>query len=126
MIRMPLVVVVAVCGIFFFILSVITRPVHAQLAPSISSWTPGAYTHLLPQSGTQTLKSLPGALRFVTVNTASQGCTLTLYDSIGSAGNPIGFVDCSIPRTLEYELTFQNGLTVSLTSINADITITWQ
>ncbi len=87
-----------------------------------------SYYHIVPSSAPAIVKAVSGTLFKVVVNTAGQGCSLTMLDSAGSGGASaiIGVVNCSAQGALEYNIAFQNGLTLLMTGSGADATITYQ
>lgn len=88
------------------------------------------YTHVTTaQSGVQ-LKTGPGILHAVIINTHAGGATLELDDAL-SHTNPMliitlpGTVTSAIPIALEYDIKFSTGL--NITSVTtADYTIVWK
>lgn len=77
---------------------------------------------------TTTIKSGPGVLGGVTINTKGTAAnTATLFDSTTGSGTKIGTIDTtSAQGTLLYDILFVNGLTITTaTGGAADLTVEW-
>lgn len=77
---------------------------------------------------TTTVKSLPGVLGGITINTkGSAGNTATVFDSTTGSGTKIATIDTtSAQGTLMYDVLFINGLTiVTANGGAADLTVEW-
>lgn len=75
---------------------------------------------------TGTIKSAPGSLFSVVINTKIASGVLTLYDNVNPTGTVIAVVDCSGGTNgLRYDLDFATGLSYALAGGNADITISF-
>lgn len=88
------------------------------------------YIHVNTATAALTVKQSPGKLHRVTINTRGSGSTaaLTLYDNDSGASGPIiAVLDVTqnISGQFDYNLTFNVGLTIALTSgaTAADLTI---
>lgn len=94
------------------------------------SYSPaGAFngTHL-SALGTTTLKSGPGVLHRLVINSkGASGNTVTLYDSTSGSGTVLAVVDATQNVvSLAYDVNFITGLTaVVAAGTAADITISW-
>lgn len=81
-------------------------------------------------NGTTTVKSEPGVLHTITINTkgvASNTCTV--YDNTAASGTKIATIDTTGANmgAIFYDAQFKKGLTVVLaTGTSADITVTYQ
>lgn len=73
----------------------------------------------------QVIKTGAGTLRRVIVNTiGSSGATLTLYDGTSTSGTEIASISlASAIGEVEYDLDFDNGLTIVVSSTAPDFTI---
>lgn len=99
----------------------------AQAQQQYSS-PPPSYVNITTAAVT-TVKSSAGALHRFIINTAGANpCKAVLYDSTTNSGTVIGTVDCSSASNgADYEITFQNGLTVDTTGNTnpANLTVTY-
>ena len=78
----------------------------------------------LTGAATTLLKTGPGVLHSVTINTAVSGSTIELDDAITNT-NPFGIITVSgtVPFTLIYDVEFTTGLSVTTAAHTEDITI---
>jgi len=80
-------------------------------------------------AGTNTIKTGPGQLASVIINTPSgAGGSLTIYDSITGSGTVIAVsttANNSGAFTLSYDVTFKNGLTIVTAGAAGDYTIVY-
>ena len=94
-------------------------------SPLQASWS---YTNLAALA-TTTIKSGPGRLKSITINTAGASSnTVTVYDNTAGSGDTIATIDgTAAEQTLDYGgVEFTTGLTVVIaTGTAADITVTW-
>jgi hypothetical protein len=76
-------------------------------------------------SGTNVVKSGPGVLHSITINTATAG-TITIYDNVAGSGTVIATitVTAAVTVTLTYDAVFALGLTV-VSSANTDFTVSY-
>lgn len=77
---------------------------------------------------TTIVKSGPGTLNSVNINTKGSGTVAILYDSVTASGTKIATIDTSVngPSAL-YNLAFTIGLTVVTTGKSpADLTLTYK
>lgn len=79
-------------------------------------------------NGTLTLKSGPGTLSSVIINTAgSGGATLTIYDNITAAGSIIAVINLAAAvTTFIYGLDFSVGLTIVSTNTPGNFTVVYE
>jgi hypothetical protein len=77
---------------------------------------------------TTVLKSVPGYLHTVCVNTPAAGGTITIYDSTAASGTKIGTITsyASTPRCQTYDVAFWNGLTIVTATAAPDITVSFR
>lgn len=78
--------------------------------------------------GTTTLKSGPGVLHTLVLNSkGASGNTLTLYDSTSGSGTVLAVVDATQNvASLTYDVNFTTGLTAVLaTGTAADVSLSW-
>jgi hypothetical protein len=79
---------------------------------------PGAYSFLNivgPNTGQQ-VKTGPGSLGGVSINTAAAGSVISLFDGTSSAGVAIAAIDGDTQTSLEYGVAFAVGLYIEVTS----------
>lgn len=82
------------------------------------------YVHLAAAGGTL-VKSGAGVLNRIVVNTGAASATLVLEDAVGAGGTiEIASISAAAPLSLDYGVTFTNGLYVTVTG-TPDITITF-
>jgi hypothetical protein len=77
---------------------------------------------------TSTIKSSPGYLHAVCVNTPTATGTITLYDNTAASGTKIGTITsyASTPRCFTYDVAFWIGLTVVTATAAQDITVSFR
>lgn len=78
---------------------------------------------------TQVLKRGPGRLHHVCFNTIPNTTIITLYDSIGTASGTICVMNPpngATPFNMNFDLDFYNGLSVTTTPANVDLTIVYE
>lgn len=79
-------------------------------------------------TGTVVIRTGPGLLQAITVNSSGTG-SVTFYDSTAtSSGNEIAVLGpgaLGSPETLWYNIALKNGLTRGQTTSTADYTVTW-
>jgi hypothetical protein len=74
------------------------------------------------------LKSGPGVLHTICVNTPAATETITVYDSLTATGTKIATLTefASTNPCLTYDANFTTGLTIVTATAAGDITVTWQ
>jgi hypothetical protein len=80
-------------------------------------------------NGTTTIKSAPGWLHSITINTkGATGNTATVYDNTSGSGTKIGTIDTTAQiQSLLFDAAFTTGLTIVLASgTAADLTVSYQ
>jgi hypothetical protein len=77
---------------------------------------------------TTALKTGPGFLHNVCVNTPAATCTVTIYDNTAGSGTKIGTITsyASVPICYHYDVAFWNGLTVVTATAAPDITVSFR
>jgi hypothetical protein len=77
---------------------------------------------------TTTLKTGPGYLHTVCVNTPAATGTITIYDNTAASGTKIGTITsyASTPRCFTYDVAFWIGLTIVTATAAPDITVTFR
>jgi hypothetical protein len=77
---------------------------------------------------TMTLKSVPGYLHTVFVNTPAATGTITIYDNTAASGTKIGTITsyASTPGCFTYDVAFWTGLTVVTATATADVTVSFR
>ena len=78
--------------------------------------------------GTVTLKTGPGLLHTICVNTATATETITAYDSLAGSGTAIGAITvfASKPGCYRYDINFTIGLTVVTGAAVGDVTVSYK
>lgn len=79
--------------------------------------------------GTITIKSGPGKLHGLSINSKSIGGPCVLYDSLLPSGNKIASVDTTLAQdTLLYDVNFTTGLTLDTSAVStaADLTVSYR
>ena len=82
-------------------------------------------------NGTTVVKSTPGALHAVQVNTRASGGTATIYDNTAGSGAVIGVLDTNLTNSASntqfYDAAFQTGLTIVIANAaNVDLVVSFQ
>ena len=78
----------------------------------------------ITEEGTFTLQSAGGAtLQSITVNTAGDGATITVYDSPTDSGTELAVITPSAPVPLFYGTVLAKGLTIVVATAACDITV---
>jgi hypothetical protein len=77
---------------------------------------------------TTTLKSGPGFLHTVCVNTPAATGTITIYDNTAASGTKIGTITsyASVPGCFAYDVAFWTGLTVVTATAAPDVTVSFR
>lgn len=104
------------------------------LGVGVAAQPTGGYSFLnIPTAATNAaIKSGPGTLHTVTLNTQVASATVTIYDSLTATGTKIATITTpasvltSGPITVPYDIAFQTGLTVVTVGTNADVTVTYK
>lgn len=84
----------------------------------------GKYTHISTQT-TTVIKTGPGLLHTVCVNTGAASATATIDDAASATTPTIAVIDASAKACYIYDIFFTVGLTVVTAAGNADITVSW-
>lgn len=83
--------------------------------------SPASYVHL-SGAGTTVVTSGAGTLVRVDVNTGVASATITLYDNTAASGRIIAVISAAAPEQFEYDVAFDNGLTVVIVG-TIDVTL---
>lgn len=77
---------------------------------------------------TTVVKSTPGYLHTVCVNTPAATTTITIYDNTAASGTKIGTITvyASLPKCQTYDVAFWTGLTVVTAVATSDITVSFR
>ncbi|MGC2135444.1 MAG: hypothetical protein WA661_19530 [Xanthobacteraceae bacterium] len=77
---------------------------------------------------TTTIKSAPGYLHTVCVNTPAATGTITIYDNTAASGTKIGTITsyASLPQCFTYDVAFWIGLTIVTATAAPDITVSFR
>lgn len=81
----------------------------------------GKYTHISTQT-TTVIKTGPGLLHTICVNTGAASATATVDDATSATTPNIAIIDASAKACYIYDVFFTVGLTAAG---NADITVSW-
>jgi hypothetical protein len=90
---------------------------------------PAVYAYKnITSDATAVLKTGPGYLHEVCINTPAATGTVTLYDSIAANGTKIGTITsfASTPKCFTYDVAFWTGLTVVTATAAPDVTISFR
>lgn len=85
------------------------------------------YAHMAA-AATLVVKSGPGVLHTLTLNTPTEATVITVYDNTAGSGTVIAVVTVAAgmsPGTLFLDAAFTIGCTVVMASANSDITLTY-
>jgi len=76
---------------------------------------------------TTTLKSAPGVLHTISINTPANSGTITVYDNTVGSGTKIATITSftGVPANLIYDVNFWTGLTIVTAVAAPDITVTF-
>jgi hypothetical protein len=93
-------------------------------AQSVQTWQ---YANITSDT-TTTLKTTPGVLHAVCVNTPNATGTIQIYDSTTASGSKIGLITqfASTPRCFSYDVAFWTGLTIVTATAAGDLTISFR
>lgn len=75
---------------------------------------------------TTTIKSGPGILHSIVINTAASTGTATVYDNTAGSGTKIATLGTGTAGTFVYDICFNTGLTIVTATAAADITVTYK
>jgi hypothetical protein len=77
---------------------------------------------------TTKVKSGPGYLHAVCINTPAAGGTITMYDNTAASGTKIGTLTsfANLPGCTAYDAPFWTGLTIVTASAAVDITVSFR
>jgi hypothetical protein len=100
---------------------VLATPAGAQ---SVQTWQ---YANI-NTTATTTLKTTPGVLHEVCVNTPNATGTVQIYDNTAASGNKIGLITqyASTPRCFTYDVAFWTGLTIVTAPAAGDLTVSFR
>jgi hypothetical protein len=99
------------------------------LSPSARAQPAFVYSYANITTDTTTaLKSGPGFLHNVCINTPAATGTVTLYDNTAGSGTKIGTITsyASVPVCYHYDVAFWSGLTVVTATAAPDITVSFR
>jgi hypothetical protein len=100
-----------------------------QCAAPARAQQPEVYSYKnLTTDATTTLKSGPGYLHTVCVNTPAATGVVTIYDNTAASGTKIGTITsfASVVGCQIFDVAFWSGLTVVLATAAPDITVTFR
>lgn len=112
----------------FAAVAAIFRPVAVGVSGTVQI---GGYNYTNITSATTTVvKTGPGVLHIIAVNTDVASATITVYDNTAASGTKIGTLTCQAstvgePKSVTYDAAFLTGLTL-VTSGATDVTVTWK
>lgn len=96
-------------------------------APATAQQQAYAYQNISTDT-TTALKSGPGYLHTVCVNTPVATGTITIYDNTAASGTKIGTITSftSLPGCFTYDVAFWTGLTIVTATAAPDITVAFR
>jgi hypothetical protein len=103
--------------------------VASLTATAAVAQTPQAFQYKnITGDGTATLKSTPGYLHSVCINTPAATGTITIYDNTAASGTKIGTITsfASVTGCFTYDVAFWTGLTVVTATATPDITVSFR
>lgn len=95
----------------------------AQYANRFTSVPVSSVPANIAAEGNLLVKTGPGVLASVNVNTGVATSTVTLYDGTDNTGTKIGVVDASTRGQILYNVAFTKGLFAVMAAANSDVTI---
>ena len=82
------------------------------------------YNNIINNQAAVVVKTGPGILHSITVNTLGTTPTIQLWDNTAASGTKIGLITPTVPGDFQYDISFGTGLTVTTTGTGgADITV---
>ena len=78
---------------------------------------------------TTTLKTTPGVLHAITINSPTATTTITVFDNTTNSGTKVGTItvpSSPMPVTLVYDISFWVGLTIVTGTATSDITVAFR
>jgi hypothetical protein len=99
------------------------------LAGPAAAQQPDVYAYKnITTDATTTLKSAPGYLHTVCVNTPAATGTITIYDNTAGSGTKIGTITsfASVGGCFIYDVAFWTGLTIVTATATPDVTVTFR
>lgn len=88
-----------------------------------------SYANITAAAPTTTIvKSGPGVLHTVSINTPADGGTVTIYDNTSATGTKIGTYTSgadTLPSSVIYDVAFTTGLTIVTATAAQDITVSY-
>lgn len=77
---------------------------------------------------TTVVKTTPGLLHSICVNTPAATGTVTIYDNTAASGTKIGTITsyASVPKCFIYDVNFYTGLTVVTGTATPDVTVSFR
>jgi hypothetical protein len=99
----------------------------ALLAPAHAQQQVYSYQNITTDT-TTTLKTGPGYLHTVCINTPAATGTIAIYDSTAASGTKIGTITSYASTTVcqHYDVAFWIGLTIVTATAAPDITVTFR
>jgi hypothetical protein len=93
-------------------------------AQSVQTWQ---YANI-NTTATTTLKTTPGVLHAVCVNTPNATGTVQIYDNTAGSGNKIGLITeySATPHCFTFDVAFWTGLTVVTATAAGDLTVSFR
>lgn len=114
---------VALMGGFFIVPALAQTPAAYPVASSGLNYTN------ITTDATTTIKSGPGVLGAVCINTVASGETATIYDNTAGSGTKVGTITSASgqsPSCIQLNAKFYTGLTVVTATAVGDITVMWK
>jgi hypothetical protein len=98
-------------------------------APAAGAQTPQAFQYKnITTDATTTLKTGPGYLHTICINTPAATGTITIFDNKTNSGTKIGTITsfASTVGCLTYDVAFWTGLTVVTATATPDVTVSFR
>ena len=88
---------------------------------------PWAYQNITTDA-TTTIKSVPGVLHTICINTPAATGTITIYDNTAASGTKIGTITSFASTTpcFIYDVQFWTGLTIVTATATPDVTVSFR
>lgn len=113
-------------AICILIVGIYVKANAQTFGPPSSSISVYKYANVTGQA-TTTVKSGPGVLHTICVNTPAATETIAIYDNTAASGTKIGTITvfASVNPCLTYDVYFATGLTLVTATASSDLTITY-
>jgi hypothetical protein len=110
-------------------LAIVSLIASCGLLPEVHAQAVAVYGFANITTDTTTaLKTGPGYLHTVCINTPAATGTITIYDNTAGSGTKIGTITsyASLPGCFTYDVAFWNGLTIVTATAAPDVTVSFR